>query len=346
MTNNSNKLQKSKYCSKCSFPLGCRPGLKEVDGVCSACINSEKKKKINFKERQEWLTKYIKENKGDSEYDALVAVSGGKDSHMIVKRLINNHGIKNPLLVTTLDEFTQTKAGAHNLKNIADYFDIDHIYFRYKPKTCRKETLDGFVNELNPLKLLDDRMVAGNGIPATIARKFNIKLVFYGESNFEYGSLDELDIFHPLSDDKVKYIFMGAIYPYSIKDSLKEARSVGFKDLDDFNEWNRQGTVENYTQIDSIAYLTHQWCKFVKFGAQRTADIACRMVREGDLTKEEAEIFIRERDFVCDPMAKRDFCKTLNITEQYFDEIVDKHANKNVVKKDKDGVWKRKDLIE
>ena len=47
MTNNGKNIQKPKYCSKCSFPLGCRPGLKEVDGVCSACINSEKKKKIN-----------------------------------------------------------------------------------------------------------------------------------------------------------------------------------------------------------------------------------------------------------------------------------------------------------
>ncbi len=345
MKEKKDKHAKLRCCLKCGFPLGCRPGLKEVDGVCSACINAEKKKKINFKERQKWLTQYIKENKGDGLYDCVIAVSGGKDSHMIVKRLMENHGIKNPLLVTTLDEFTQTKAGAHNLKNIAEYFDVDHIYFRYKPKTCIKETLDGFVNELNPLRVLDDRMCAGDGVPATIARNFNVKLVFYGESNFEYGSLDELDIFHPLSDDKVKYIFMGAIYPYSIKDSLEEARPIGFKDLDDFNEWNRH-TVENYTQIDSIGYLTHQWCKFVKFGAQRVADIACRMAREGAITREQAMLYIRERDFICDKMAKRDFCRALNITEEYFDEIVDKHANPKVVKKDIDGVWKRMDLIE
>lgn len=338
-------MDELRLCSRCGFPLGCRPGLKEVNGVCSACINADKKKKIDFKKRQEWLTEYIKENKGDGPYDCVIAVSGGKDSHMIVKRLMENHGIKNPLLVTLLDNFTQTKAGAHNLKNVAEYFDVDHIYFRYKPKTCKKETLDLFVNELNPLRLLDDRMCAGDSVAATIARNFNIKLVFYGESNFEYGSLDELDIFHPMSDDKVKYIFMGAIYPYSIRDSLEEARSVGFKDLDDFDEWNRH-TVENYTQIDSIGYLTHQWCKFVKFGAQRVADIACRMVREGDLTREQALVFIRERDFICDKVAKRDFCRALDITEEYFDEIVDKHANPNVVKRDVDGVWKRIDLVE
>jgi hypothetical protein len=333
-------------CVKCGFPEGGRPGVFFVNNVCSACINSEKKKEINFKERQEWLTQFIKENKSDNEYDCLIAVSGGKDSHMIVKRLMENHGIKNPLLVTTLDEYTQTEAGKHNLKNIAEVFDVDHIYFRYKPKTCVKEMLEGFENELNPLKLLDERMVAGDGIPMKIAKKFGINLVFYGESNFEYGTIENLDIFHPMSDDKVKYIFIGAIYPYSIYDSYQEAKTVGFKDLDDCNEWNRQGTVENFTQIDSIAYLTHQWCKFVKFGAQRTTDIACRLVRENKLTRDQAILLIKERDFVCDPMAKRDFCRALNITEEYFDKIVDKHANDTLVKKDIDGVWKLKEFIE
>jgi hypothetical protein len=188
-------------------------------------------------------------------------------------------------------------------------------------------------------------MVGGRGIPMTIAKNMKIPLVFYGESNFEYGSTKTLDIFHPLSDDETKYIFMGAIYPYSIQDSLEQARLIGFKDLDDFNEWNRQGAVESYTQMDSIGYLCHQWCKYVKFGAQRTADIASRLAREGAITREHALKLIKERDFVCDPMAKRDFCKTLGITEKYFDEIVEKHANLSIVKKDVDGVFKRKELI-
>lgn len=335
-----------KTCNKCGFPIDSRPGLTFVDEVCSACINAAKKKDINYKERQEWLTKYIEENKGDGPYDSVIGVSGGKDSYMIVKRLMQNHGIKNPLLVTVLDEFTQTKANTINLKNIAEYFDVDHMFFRYKPKTARKEMLEGFENELNPLKSLDNRIVGGDGIPTTIARKFNIKLVFYGENaGFEYGSAEDLDIFHPMSDEKVKYIFMGAVYPYSIKDSINEARSIGFKDLDDCNEWNRQSSIENYTQIDSLGYLTHQWCKFVKFGAQRTADIACRLAREGEITREQAIMYIKEKDFICDPMAKRDFCNTLGISEKHFDDIVDKHADLKVVKKDINGNWKRRDLI-
>lgn len=338
-------MEKLKFCIRCGFPLGCRPGLKDVDGVCSACINCEKKKDIDFESRQKWLTEYIKENKGNGQYDCAIGVSGGKDSYMIVKRLIENHGVKNPLLITSLDEFEQTEAGKYNLRHIAEYFDLDHITFRNKPKSVRKEMLHCFENELNALKAVDDRIVGFDGVPSKISRSFGIKLLFYGESDYEYGSEDTLEIFHKDSTDEFKYIFMGAIYPYSISDSLAEAKSVGFKDLDDFNEWNRY-TVENYSQMDSYGYSANQWCKYVKFGAQRVADIACRLVREGKLTREEALAFIRERDFILDKMAKKDMCRVLGITKEYFDDVVDRFANTDIVKKDVDGVWKRKDIIE
>jgi diphthamide synthase (EF-2-diphthine--ammonia ligase) len=336
-----NKNNIIRTCSRCGFILGTKPGLIEKMGVCQACINNEKKKTINFTKRQSWLTNYIKKNKGTGEYDCIIAVSGGKDSHTIVYRLIKNHGIKNPLLVTVMDEFTKTQAGTHNLKNIAERFNLDHIYFRSKPITFRKETLKDFRKELHPLKWIENRIYK---IPIDIARKFGIKLVFFGEnSGFEYGLNKNLNIFHPVSDDKVKVIFMGAIYPYSIKDSLKVARSVGFKDLDDFNEWHRQGNVENYTQIDSIAYLIQLWTKYAKFGFQRVSDVACRFVREGKITRKQALMLIEEKDYICDPAAKKDFCNTIGITERYFDQVVDKHANTDYVRKDINGNWRRID---
>lgn len=334
---------KIRTCKKCGFILGTRPGLKEVDGVCLACINAEKKKTINFKERQAWLTEYIRKNKTHPDYNCVVAVSGGKDSHMIVRRLVESHGVKNPLLVTVTDEFTHTRAGQHNVKNIAEHFNFNHIIFRCAPKTFCQETLKDFVTALHPLKWIEERLYT---IPTEIARKYGIKLVFFGEnSTFDYGSSEELDIFHPASDDTVKIIFMGAIYPYSITDSLRIARETGFKDLDDFNEWQRQGNIENYTQIDSIAYIMQLWTKFIKFGFQRVSDIACRFVRDGFLTKEQAELLIKEKDYICDPAAKRDFCNTIGITEKYFNEIVDKFANRDLLIKDVNGVWRRRDLV-
>lgn len=330
-------------CKKCGFPLDARPGAREVNGVCFPCINNEKKKTIDFKERQQWLTTYIQENKGNSKYDCMIAVSGGKDSHMIVKRLIENHGVKNPLLVTVLDLFTQTKAGEHNLKNISERFDLDHIYFRAKPQTWIENVKREFDEEMHPLKKHEEDIYQ---IPLDIARAFGIKLAFYGEnSDFEYGGSEDLYIFHKNSTDDLKLIFLGAIYPYSIEDALEQARMVGFKDLDDMNEWNRQGLPGSHIQIDSIGYYIAAWTKFVKFGFQRVTDIACRNVRTGEFTKEQAEQMIREQDHIIDPMAKRDFCKCIGITEEHFDEMLDKHANQKWVAKDMFGHWRRRDFI-
>lgn len=331
-----------KLCKKCGFILNTNKRIKSSDDVCLACINAETKVNINFIERQKWLTDFIKENKSE-QFDCVIGVSGGKDSHMIVKRLMQNHNVKNPLLVTVVDEFTQTNAGKHNLYNLSHYFDCEHIIHRFKPCAFFNNTKNDFINELHPLKWFEEKIYS---YPFQIAKKFGIKLVFMGEnSDFDYGNSTELNIFHPLSDDDVKIIYMGSIYPYSILDSLKEARSVNFKDLDYYNEWQRSGNIENYTQIDSIGYIVHIWCKFVKFGFQRVSDIACRFVREKSLTKEQAELFIKEEDWKLDNAAKRDFCNTLDITEDFFDKIVEKHANKNLVVKDLNGNYKRRDLI-
>ena len=70
---------KIRLCKNCGFILGTKPGLLEHDGVCQQCINAANKTNIDFKARQEWLTQYIKENKTNTKYDCVIAVSGGKD---------------------------------------------------------------------------------------------------------------------------------------------------------------------------------------------------------------------------------------------------------------------------
>ena len=119
----------------------------------------------------------------------------------------------------------------------------------------------------------------------------------------------------------------------------------GFKTLDDFDDWQRQGSADPFTQIDSKSYMMQHWTKFIKFGFQRVSDMACRLVREEVLTKEQAEQKIKDSDWICDPLAKKDFCRTVGITEEQFDETVDRFANEELLVKDANGNWRRKDLI-
>jgi predicted PP-loop superfamily ATPase len=311
-------------CKLCGFPLGARPGSIDKGEVCQACLNNEAKKDIDFAERQKWLTKYIADNKTHDKYDCVVAVSGGKDSHMIVRRLVEHHGVKSALLVSVTDEFTHTEAGKRNIDNLVTRFNFDHITFRCEPKTFKAETYKDFVNELHPLKWIEEKIYK---VPVEIAKAYGIKLVFFGENSaFEYGTSDKLDIRHPASDKDTDIIYMGAIWPYSITDSLQQAREIGFIDLDDTGEWDRQGSIDQFTQIDSVAYMIQLWTKYPKFKFQRVADIACRFVREGLISRDEAIKLIEAKDHICDPRAKKDFCDTIGITQGRFDEVAKEHT--------------------
>lgn len=330
-------------CKRCGFILDTRPGLREIDGVCMPCINHERKKNIDFEARQKWLTEYIKENVNPNvKWDCVVGVSGGKDSTAIVKRLVENHGIKHPLLVNVTDEFTHSQAGAYNLKNLAEVYNCDTLVFRCEPKTFINETKKDFLETLHPLKWIEEQLYY---YPLMVAKSFGIKLVFMGEnSDFEYGGSEDLYIFHRNSDEETKMIFLGAIYPYSNYDSLEQAQQIGWKTLGDFHEWPRQGSIDDFCQIDSVGYMVHHWCKFMKWGFQRVSDMACRFVREGHLTKEQAEELIKEKDYMLDPAAKDDFCRTIGITEEEFQQTIDRFANRELLVKDHNGNWRRKDL--
>lgn len=328
-------------CVKCGMP-NTRPGSNFLNGTCLACRNYENRSNVNWTERQAMLKEICRKRISEKgEYDCVCPVSGGKDSTVIVSELVNL-GMK-PLLVTVTDEFTHTKAGTHNVKNISEKFNLDHIIFRHSPQTFKENTLQDFEKELHPLRWIEEKIYA---TPIKIAKLYKIPLVFYGEnSSYEYGSSNELELLHPASDEETKVYFFFAFYPYNERENHEKAKKYGFKDLDDFDEWFRQGNVENFTQIDSIAYIIQLWTKFPKFGFQRVSDITSRMVRKNQITKLQADLLVKEKDYICDPAAKRDFCNTLGITEDYFNKIVDKHANKDILVKDVNGNWRRKDLF-
>lgn len=329
-----------KRCVKCGFPLGVRPNNRDTEDTCGACINLEKAKSFNWAEYQEHLKEICEQAKAKKNaYDCVVAVSGGKDSTVIVKTLVEDYGMK-PLLVTVTDEFTHTKAGVHNGENIARRFNLDHIVWRCEPETFRKETLKDFEETLHPLKWIEEKIYS---VPVDIAKKFGIKDVFFGENSaFQYGTSDSLDYRHPASTEDVEIWFFFAFYPYSEQGNRDTAKKYGFKDLTDFKEWYRQGNIERYTQQDSIAYIIQLWTKLPKFGFQRVSDMACRYVRDGILTREQAIAFIESEDWRCDPEAKEDFCDTIGITLEHFDAVVDKHANRDLVIKDVNGNWRLK----
>jgi len=355
-----------------------RPGIKfNEDGVCSACMHYEMRKKVNWDLRFEELkilcNKYRRRKKG--EYDCIIAVSGGKDSHFqtyVMKELLN----MNPLLVTVEDNFPMTEAGKHNLQNLSKEFGCDIISLKPNIKAQKIIMRKTFEKYGKPTYIIDRYIYT---YPLHIAVKFGIPLIVYGENiSYEYGgfddeetfsaksqifngvasgieinelidenvSHDDLVFFEPPSNeelDELEPIYLSYFIPWNSYKNYIFAKSRGFHDLT--HEWSRTHHIEQFDQVDSRAYFVHSWMKYPKFGHATATDYASRFIRYGIITREEGIRLVKKHDHLLDPLAVRDFCNFCNYTESEFWRIVDKHYNKEIFEKNETGEWVLKNPI-
>jgi len=334
-----------------------RPGISlNKEGVCSACQAYENRRSVDYKARWEELKVLCNKYRKKGEYDCVIAVSGGKDSHFqvyIMKEMMK----MNPLLVTVEDNFPMTEAGKHNIRNISKEFSCNIISF--KPDIFAQKQLgrEHFEKYGKPTYLIDRYIYT---IPLHIASKFNIPLVVYGENiDYEYGGkqgetysakeqvnnavASGIDVGNiPLTDppdlNKLEPIYLSYFVGWNSFGNYRFAKSRGFHDLS--HEWRRTHHIEDFDQIDSRAYLIHPWLKYPKYGHTSATDYASRFVRYGMLARVDA-VELAKRDKDLDPLCVRDFCEFYGYTEDEFWTIVDKFYNPELFEK-VNGTWKLK----
>lgn len=377
-SNNMNKDYiegKIKFCKKCLMP-NTRPGsIFNKERVCQACLNYENRKFVDWKQREKELKELCdKYRRNDGDYDCIIAVSGGKDSYFLVHTLVKKMDM-HPLLITVTDSFTHTNAGIHNKRNLIETFKLNHYEYTINHDLFKRATKIAFEETGEALKFVEYAIYT---IPTLLAQKFNIPFVIYGENSaYEYGNTDKdfylaNPIIQKMSDkleedkswwvekglreeevssiqlDKMKklpeVIYLSYFYPWSSLKNLKIAKKYGFMDLS--HEWKREGCVEDFEQIDSIAYMVHLWLKYPKFGFQRTFDIVSRRIREKKITIEEAKKLIREKDQKLDQKALKDFITFLGYSPIDFWDIVEKFWNKEIFEKVNDAWQMKKEFTE
>ena len=368
-----------KYCKKCVMP-DTRPGiLFDEEGVCYACKTAEKKKTINWDKRFEELKELCnKYRRKDGYYDCIIAVSGGKDSHYqihVFKELMK----MNPLLVNAYN-FSWTQTGLHNFNNMSEYFGCDTISLHLNRKVARKMTKKAFMKLGNPDWYYDRSIYA---FPIRIGVSMKIPLIVYGENvSYEYGGYQREETYSAKEqinndvvknvgglefwcDDEVKLsdlnasiyptkeeiekigvdpVYLSYFIPWDKHKHYEMAKKFGFKSLDDTGEWNRQGFVENYDQIDAVGYLVGAWLKYPKFGHANATDKCSDWIRSGRITRDEAIKLVKEQDHKLDPWALKDFVSFIGITTEEFWKVVEKFWNKDIFHR-VNGEWKLKNPI-
>lgn len=164
----------------------------DEEGICSACRYHETKESgIDWKQREETLLKMLdKFRSKDGSYDVVVPGSGGKDSAYTSHILKYKYGM-NPLTVTWAPHL-YTDIGAQNFQNWMHVGGHDNLLYTPNGKLHRLVTKLAFHNLLHPFQPF---IVGQKVIGPSIAAKFGIKLVMYGENQAEYGNkVDENNI--------------------------------------------------------------------------------------------------------------------------------------------------------
>lgn len=367
-----------RYCKRCVMP-DTRPGIKfSEEGICSACLAYENRKKVDWNSRWKALEQICDKYRGmnGKGYDCAIAVSGGKDSHMQVN-LMKNTMHMNPILFSVEDNFPMTNAGKHNIKNISEEFGCNIISIKPDIKAQKKLMRYMFEKYGKPTWYVDRLIYT---YPLHMALKFNTPLLVYGENvSYEYGGdygddsysaksqllngvasdIDEIELVDnagvteqdlvltkaptPNELDRLDPIYISYFVPWNSVANYECARRHGFHDLK--HEWKRTHHVEDFDQVDSRAYLVHSWMKYPKFGHQASTDYASRFVRYGMITRSDAVELVREHDHALDPLAVRDFCEFCGYSESQFWKIVDKFYNQVLFTKNERGEWVLKNPV-
>jgi len=193
----------------------------DENGICDACnVAAKKRTKIDWNKREKELIELCNKHKSKnkSEYDCIVPGSGGKDSFYTSHILKYKYGM-NPLTITWSPNM-YTEWGRKNMDNWVNA-GFDNILFTPDRKVQRLLTRLSLENLFHPFQAFQ---FGQKSLAPRLALKLNIKLIFYGENQAEYGNnSDDLatplmsDRFYSLDSINEKEIFLGGISVEELK---------------------------------------------------------------------------------------------------------------------------------
>lgn len=364
-------------CVRCLYSL-CHPlGLVlDEEGVCSGCRVHEEKDSLDWSDRWKKLVGLVAPYKVQSgqTYDCIVPVTGGNDSHFIVHTVKNRLGL-NPLLVT-YNKYFNTPLGIRNLANLRVKFNCDILVQNVTPRAVRNITR----TTLRELGSIYWPCLAGQtAFPVQTAVRYKVPLIIWGahqgleqvgmfshEHEVEmtrryrkdhdlmgHEADDLLSIFDTLNEDD--------IWQYRYPDDA-DLHSVGVRGvyLGNYVRWDpkaqheemveRYGymgaslwrTFDTYDHVDCYNFMdVHDHIKYIKHGYSKVTDHACREIRHGRLSRDQAIVLVRHHEDL--PLTHLNkFCEWLGVNARALAFILNQHRNPKVWQESAPGEWLRK----
>jgi N-acetyl sugar amidotransferase len=346
----------------------------DADGVCSACRHFSDRAEVDWDQRRAELVEVLERyrSRDGSNYDCIVPVSGGKDSHYQVIRTLELG--MNPLCVTATTDML-SDIGRRNIENLKR-LGVDYIEVTPNPVVRRR------INRLALTQVGDiswPEHVCIFTVPVRLAVQLRVPLIVWGEnSQNEYGGpataaqdntltrrwLEEfggllglrvsdlvgqdgierrhlVQYTYPTDDELtaagVTGVFLGYYLPWDGWANAFIAQAWGFETYPHAVE----GSLVNYENLDNVQTGIHDYFKFLKYGFGRATDLACMQVRRGRITRADALAAVRRHDgkfpavYLGVPIAE--VLDDIGMTLEDFNAVCDRFTNRKLFRTDRHG---------
>lgn len=362
------------FCKRCLYTTAHPLGLTlDHEGICSGCRTHEEKDKLDWSARWqklEGLVKPYRSRAGDN-YDCIIPVTGGQDSHYIVHLVKERLGM-NPLLVT-YNKYFNTPLGIRNLANLRIRFNCDILHQNVNPVSVKKitrSTLRRFGSIYWPI-------LAGQTVfPVQTAVRYKIPLIIWGA----HQGLEQVGMFsHEHEVEMTRryrkdHDLMGheADDLLSIFDTLKEEdiwqyrypddqdiKSIGVRGiyLGNYVRWDPKAqheqmmdgygyrttefsrTFDCYDYVDCFNYMgLHDQLKLYKHGYSKVTDHASREIRFGRLTRDQGLVLVHRHEQAAYKYQTQ-FCEWLGVTPRSLEFLLDQQRNPTFWTQAEFGQW-------
>ena len=331
----------------------------DEEGVCSVCRQSEYKDDvIDWDDRQKQLDALIDEYANKGLYDCIVPFSGGKDSVFQLWYIVRKLKLK-PLVVRFNHWGYRPKVEENNTM-VFKKLGVDVVEFQPNFHVVRELMLESFKRRGDFCWHCHTGIYAG---VMHMAVRFEIPLLFWGESTAEYHSwytfeeMEEVDekrfnrlMNQGITGDDMFEFLQGRVemrdlwmfnYPKR-KDLMRlKVRSIC---LGNYIKWDTRANVEligkelgwhghevegvppayHYEKVECTFQGMRDFSKFVKRGYGRTNHLGSIDIRHGRLTREEA-LRMEEQYDGKRPASMDWFLEILGMTEDEYYEYLKAH---------------------
>jgi len=367
------------WCSNCVYPSSSAiPLTFDSEGLCSGCRVHRQKKSLDWDARKKTLLREVEPYRGGAGYDCVIGVSGGKDSYFQTHYIINELGLR-PLLVT-YNGNNYLEAGWNNLLRMKEVFNVDHLIISPSVGMLKKMNRLGFtkMGDMNwhahcgiltvPMRTAVQfgvslvfwgehgwtdlgGMLSMNDFPEyTLRYRIDQGLRGYDWYDFlgdetELITEKELEIFKYPSDEEIMNVDLRGLFlgNYDEWDAYKHTdlvkRLYGWKE----SPIPFERTYRRISNLDDkYENGVHDYLKYIKFGYGRATDHACKDIRNGYMSREEAVAMVKKYDHV-KPSDLFEWLAYVERDEEWFWRIANSFRSPKVWKEN-NGEWKKQNV--